>query len=210
MNRRFVRRDTFEVRSAGDVEHDIRLDAGAIRGRVTSAQDGTPCADAFILVEELVSKERGSDGFEFAGIDFTAGDGSFAIDHLGAGTWRIFAYPTQRGLAPQKSREITIGPDALEARCDLESLRGASLRITVRDAAGETVAGCAVTFTDEHGEAAQLTASDVTGPGGVLDVPGLAAGRWTVSARHGSRSSPSTVLDLLPGDEREIALKLAP
>jgi protocatechuate 3,4-dioxygenase beta subunit len=211
MNRRFVQQDTLEVPQAGAVEHDIRLDAGAIRGRVTRAQDGAASADAFLLVEKL-----GAAGFEFAGIDFTANDGSFAIEHLRAGTWRVSAYPSQRGLAPQQGREITIGRDATgtgaagpdtlgsgatEARCDLQLLRGAALRITVRDASGQAVAGATVTFTDELGDVTQLTATDVTG---------LAAGRWNVSARQGARSSPATVLDLLPGDDREIALQLAP
>jgi hypothetical protein len=205
MGRRFVRQDTIELPIAGQLAHDIRLDAGAIRGRVVRAQDGTPYGECFLLVET-----RTATGFVFAGIDATEPDGSFALERLRAGAWRVTAFPSARGIAQATSRDLVIAPDALELTCELSLPRGATLRVAVRDAAGLGVPGSAVEFVNERGETVQLTASDVTGPDGVLDVPGVAAGRWKLRAQRGAQSSSPVVIDLLPGDEREVALTFAP
>jgi hypothetical protein len=198
---RFALASEIEVPSTPEFQFEIRLEEGVIRGRARAGSDGTPIARSFLMLEV-----QRTDGFQFAGKGLTADDGSFAFDHLAPGTYRVSVYPEQRGLAPAISADLWIAATTREIECELRAERGASLRVVVLDARGAPAAGVALRFVDAHGVATEFTADDRTDATGALNVPGLAAGRWTVTA---SRALPTTI-DLTVGEERELVLRQEP
>lgn len=205
LGERFVQQERFEIPRAGDIEHDIRLDAGAIRGRALRAHSTTPVGSAFLLLEV-----RDRDEFTFAGRSVTDAEGNFAFERLHPGTYRVTVYPTERGLAPSAGAEVWITPTALEARSELSVEFGATLQIRVVDAGGVPRAGARVHFVDDTGRARQFTASDVTGQDGTLAVPGIGVGRWSVSATFGESHTQNADLQLEVGDARDVVLRLVP
>lgn len=201
LGERFVWAETITVSKAGDFEHDIRLGAGSIRGQATS-NEGL-IAGAFVMLQRA---EPG--GFVFAGRVRTDARGVFTFERLQLGTYQAIVFPGQKGLAPRASAELWIALNGPPVACEIAIERGASLTVVARDASGTPLPGVALDFVDGAGHAHSFRANDVTGPDGRYEIDGLAAGRWTVSARAHNGAIVTQNIELNVGDERELVLTL--
>lgn len=189
-----VRNGTVEVPSALDVVHDLVLPRGTLRG--TAPQSGRGAA---ILSD--------ADG-EFVGRFVLDASKRLEFPGLRNGVYSLVVYAGSRGLAPAVRDGIEISDATHDVEITVEHERGASVRVRVRDAEGRPVAGAFVGFRDESGRVQRLTLEETTDPGGELDVPGLARGRWTIEAsRDGRRASRALVLEA--GDDERVELVLS-
>jgi hypothetical protein len=170
----------------GLLEYDVRVGAGAIRGRSTS-KDVT-AANAFVLLER---RER--DGFQFAGRARTDTNGAFAFDHLQPDTYRATVFPAERGFAPSRGTDLWVAANNSPVDCEY--------RIAPR-------ANVALVFVDGSGKRQQLSSSDVTNAAGRLAIDNVAAGTWHVSAQDSTGRTITMPIELSVGDDRDVVLEL--
>ncbi len=135
------------------------VEASRLRGQVLAA-DGAALAGATIRVVEGPSRRRG----------VTVGDGRFELDHVAQGRYLVEVsapgWPAKRfHLESERWQDLRL--DA-----------GGAIRAIVRDGSGGPLADARVELVGP----AQARASAVTDARGAIDLRGLAAGEWTLTA----------------------------
>jgi hypothetical protein len=195
---------------------------GSIRGRVVSAADARPVADATITVVFGAGPAP-----DIAPI--TNEDGWFAMDDLPCGRWRLRASGPGGEIGEAAVEvfddalsEVTIEPDGSPRRGwpdrrqpgapdiapdAVASGHGNVRGWVLRAGTGQPVAGCAVAATGGPAMTEQATL-DSDGAG-QFDFGGrLMAGDWLVRARSPDRSEGETPVRVFAGEESEITIEV--
>lgn len=203
-----------EVADVPELTLDVVLPASACHGRVTAAGELAPTACAVIL------QRKEGDAFVFGGRVLTDARGEWTCEFLQPGRWRalVFAPGGSSGRwAPAVSAEFEIASAAASIgassaarspQIDVDLGPGAALGVRTRDASGAPLGRVNLTFVDAHGDAFQFSELDQTDDRGVLEIPGLAAGRWTVRGIREGFEAVSTTIDLETGARGELELRL--
>ena len=98
----------------------------------------------------------------------TDGEGRFSIKDLSPGKYRILANSTDR---EGRSEEIDLGSGEVRRNIRVVIETKVSVRVTVRDAAGEPVAGVWV-FLQQDGRSGGSGSTDASGVATLLALPG--------------------------------------
>jgi protocatechuate 3,4-dioxygenase beta subunit len=204
--------EPFEVAdgSTADVG-TLRVDTGvALQGRVLD-DAGAPVEDATIALKD----EAGRPVYLFSLVT-TGSDGRYAVAGLTPGVYVVQA--EIKGYAPA-ARQVVV--TEVGARADLVLARGGTAEVLVQDEEGQPVAGARVVLVDEAGEPVLRTLSLVnlfegnlsrTDGNGMVRIPDLGAGRYTVGARRRGwdlAGSPPTVR-VEPGTTASATVLLRP
>ncbi len=123
-----------------EVEHDVQLPAGEIRGVVRDAETGAPIRGASVHFSNTVPREGKNPAVRFkSGVD-TDADGRFSLTNLSSDP--IDVEVNDDGYSPAKFPNVVPTPDAAEL--DIRMEKGVRLVGTVTDPAGSPVAGATV------------------------------------------------------------------
>lgn len=197
----FAAADQVVVPPGGLLEYDVRLGAGAIRGRASS-KDIT-VANAFVLLERM---ER--DDFQFAGRARTDANGAFGFDHLQPATYRATVFPAQRGFAPSRSADLWVAANSAPVDCELTVERGAALTVLVRAHDGSPAANVALVFVDGAGKPQRFGSEQLTDAAGRFAIDNIAAGTWHVAGLCSAGRTNTVQIELSVGDDRDVVLEL--
>jgi Carboxypeptidase regulatory-like domain len=125
---------------AMEVEHDVLLPAGEIRGVVRDAETGAPIRGASVHFSNTVPRETKNRAVRFkSGVD-TDADGRFSLTNLSGDP--IDVEVKSDGYSPAKFPNVVPTPDAAEL--DIRMEKGVRLVGTVTDPAGSPAAGATV------------------------------------------------------------------
>lgn len=199
-----------EVADVPEVTHDIVLPDGACHGRVTTGGETAPVACAVIL------QRKDADAFVFGGRVLTDARGEWSCEFLRPGRWRAFVFASSGRWAPAISADFDIvsvrsssaAASERSPRVDVDLGPGAALCVRTRDASGAALGRVGLTFVDARGDAFQFTELDQTDERGVLEIPGLGAGRWIVRGIREGFEAASATIDLETGARAELELRL--
>jgi hypothetical protein len=125
---------------ATEVQHDVQLPAGEIRGVVRDASTGAPIRGASVHFSNTVPRDGRNPAVRFkSGVD-TDADGRFSLTNLSSDP--IDVEVKNDGYSPAKYPNVVPMPDAAEL--DIRMEKGVHLVGTVTDPAGSPVAGATV------------------------------------------------------------------
>ncbi|MBI5363993.1 MAG: carboxypeptidase regulatory-like domain-containing protein [Planctomycetes bacterium] len=188
-----------DVPDVNEFAREFTLGAHALEGVVHGA-GGARIESAAVVLEV----ER--DGrFEFGSRSVTDAQGRWSAEFLAPGRWRARVYAAGDGMAPAR-----IAPFQVPAAAPIETvlLRGASLTVRAADPRGAALPGARVEFVDALGEPWSATLEDATDAHGLLRVPGIAAGAWTVRVFREGSAPAAARITLDAGDDRELPFTL--
>lgn len=190
--RLIVHNDTLELYESREVE--IRLEAGAVAGRVEEKGSGEAVPGAVLTL-------RPTQGPEFVMSDASQPDGSFHILHVPPGTYRLGV--SANGYAPAEREVSVTGGQQAAVDVGLTPTRGLDLQ--VRLASGQAPPMLHVLARD--GEGATVLAGTYLQKSGTAKLSSLPAGTWqlTVSTPGGAVAMATVTA---PGEP--VALKLPP
>jgi hypothetical protein len=198
------------VTAGPTLEHDVRMVAGEITGRVVEASSGKPIANVVLIL--------GGDldgGHHFFGRAVTDVDGRYALHSLRPATYRVVAYSVTGRLGQEARDGLSVSASKPSAQADFALAAGASLAVTVVEGDRQAIGGdrraiedAHLSFVDESGTALQFSPEDVTDAHGRFAIPGMKSGRWRVSAAHDGYRASSTSVDLAPGEDRALEIVL--
>jgi RNA polymerase sigma factor (sigma-70 family) len=175
----------------------------AINGRVVD-DAGKPIAGARVVAtnasEPLPVVDPRRDGV------LTAGDGTFSVPTVSAGTWRLTA--TAGDHAPVTSVPLTVDGEHARNGVELVLAAGAVVRGVVQDKAGKPVAGADVSVVAQGFVPWRPRRQAFTDASGRFAIAGLARRDVEVVAWHDSGASAIVPVDLTSKREREVALTL--
>ena len=195
-------------RASGDgnaIDHaSVSLARGAaLSGRVVD-EKGKPIARARVVAmsasEPLPVVDPRRDGV------LTAADGTFSIDTLSAGTWRVTAVAGD--YAPATSVPITVDGEHVRGGVDLVLTRGAVVRGTVQDTTGKPVAGADVSVVVRGFVPWRARRQAFTDDAGTFAIGGLAQRSFDVVAWHDTGASAIVPVDLAATKDGEVTLVL--
>ena len=190
---------------------------GRISGRVVDAQTQSPVADFQVSFQPDRSSGgggfgpggggRGGGGGRAGFMAALAGrgrqalhsdDGSFVLDDVPAGTWEVVTQA--EGYQTARIGGITLEEGGKRDGVDVRLRRGAGIQGQILDAnSGQPILDVAITLRRPGGAAAPTLAGDAdarTDSDGRYTVGGLAAGSYTVMARHPDYADGSTLVDV--------------
>jgi hypothetical protein len=166
----------------------LELADGRIEGKVRRT-DGSPVAEA-----EVVAVPTGGGADAALGRARSAGDGTFAVEGLPIGTYRLVVTPPS--LPPRSIEPVTADLRGTGVPADVVVGGGATLEVVATDEGGRPVSAAAV-WVDSPDAVALHRRPWFTGPDGIARIEGLAPGlaRVRVHARGLGRPEPR-VLEL--------------
>ena len=186
-----------EGETAPDVEVQVRR-GRVLGGRVIESQTGRPVPGVSVTASSAAA--TGPAGFGQA-VALSDADGRFEITGLALGTYRLLAqHPDYAEASQIVDVEQTVASVAVRLSA------GGTLGGVVVAESGEPVAGAEVALQTDGGGGPRFggsgpsTASDGTG---AFRFDRLAAGRYSVTASLGGRSSAPVDVALLSGQSRE-------
>lgn len=149
---------TIVVPDSPDAVIDIQLKGGAVTGRVTGS-DRQPISGAFVVAR---ASDGAAGGIGASGTAQTNAEGSFTLDGLSPGSYRVTASAT--GYASAEAT-IVVGDEGDAPPLDLRLEKGRSIRGRVVDARGTGVSGVFVVFapTGTTQNSAPAVSTDVNG-----------------------------------------------
>jgi len=125
---------------ATEVEHDVELPAGEIRGVVRDAETGAPIAGASVHFANAVPREGKNRAVRFKSGTDTDADGRFSLTNLSSDP--VDVEVKSEGYSPAKLANVVPTPEGAEL--DVRLAKGVRLYGTVTDQAGSPVAGATV------------------------------------------------------------------
>ncbi len=187
-----IHNDQVDLREDRDLV--IRFETATLDGRVASAADGAPVADAAVSLRPL----EGPDYMVSTG---TKDDGRFAMYHVQPGRYRLEAR-AQGFTAASQEIQLAGGQEVDGIDISLEPAAGAKLR--VRLASGEVPGLVHVLARDASGVTvlADTRPADTTG---TIDLASLPAGAWTLFAAAEGGAVTGTPL-VVPADPLSLTL----
>jgi hypothetical protein len=193
---------TVEVAGENDVEFDLHVGSGTLRGRVRAKADGAPIANV-VFVLERVREGRG----EFAARVFGESDGAFEFPTLADGTYRLLALP-QDGVHALATRAglVVAGGDPVEP-VEIELELGARATVRAVGPDGAPFVGAEVVVHDLAGNDVMASGLGRTDADGRIELVGLPAGTLRFVARVDGSTSREAVVDLAVGDAPTITLE---
>ena len=202
-----VLREVLELPASGRVERTYRLGGAVLEGRAFSEVNDTPLARATIVLRSLDSRAMDAGAEDLvAAKAWTASDGSFRIEHLEPGRYRLFAFDDGLAHAFVVVDELVV---PLQEPLELRAVIGGGLALTVIDAAtSEFVMDARFEVTDPMGRALGDMLDARTDESGRVRWTRLEPGRWTLVAVRGERRSAPVFVDVVPGEERIVKLVL--
>jgi hypothetical protein len=170
--RRIAHNETLDLQESREVE--IRLEAGAVAGRVEEKGNGEAVPGALLTL-------RPTQGPEFVMSDSSQPDGTFHLLHVPPGTYRLGV--SAKGYAPAEQQVSVTGGE--QAAVDLGLTPTSGLDLQVRLASGEVPHLLHVLA--RNGEGATVLAGTYMQKSGTTELSSLPAGTWqlTVSAPGG-------------------------
>ncbi|MEU9016039.1 MFS transporter [Actinomadura sp. NPDC048394] len=170
-------------------------DGPAVRGRVLRP-DGTPLPGATVTLIDATGRQLG--------VIATGGDGGYAIAAPAPGGYVLVG--SAHGHQPEAAT-VTVLDGPAAADLVLGGIGG--LAGTVRDEAGEPVAGAVAVATDQRGE---VVGSRVTGPDGAFALADLAPGGYTLTVSAAGHRPAARPVRVEGGEPTpvEIGLPAAP
>ncbi|KAB2371095.1 MSCRAMM family protein, partial [Actinomadura montaniterrae] len=170
-------------------------DGPAVRGRVLRP-DGTPLPGATVTLIDATGRQLG--------VIATGGDGGYAIAAPAPGGYVLVG--SAHGHQPEAAT-VTVLDGPAVADLVLGGIGG--LAGTVRDEAGEPVAGAVAVATDQRGE---VVGSGVTGPDGAFALADLAPGGYTLTVSAAGHRPAARPVRVEGGEPTpvEIGLPAAP
>ncbi len=197
-----VQQDRVEL-GAGDVEHDITVARGSIRGRVRGV-DESGASFPFVAIVD----RRLGDRWDFMARVIGGEDGSYAAPMLVDGEYRVSAIPSDGVHAFGSSESVTIRDGAAVAGVDLRLEKSARLALHVVDLHGEPIGSASVRLMDPTGGLVQLSTAQSTDSRGHLEFSNLTAGHWTVEVTKSGLRSSHDELELRTGERSELEIVL--
>lgn len=189
------------IRLEGDERIALRFASGSVSGKVIRGSDRSPLSGVAISATPADggSSATGS-GWRTSGAA-SRGDGSFVIERLHAGTWRLVA--TREGYA---AREIDIalgeGEERQDVVLELEPTEGLALQLTGLN--GPPPAGTRVAVLDAAGRPVVI-GMYAAAENGVLFVDSVPPGTWSTIVHAGGYAS-TEVTATAPGPATPVAL----
>ena len=170
--KRIAHNDTLDLHESRVVE--IRLEAGAVAGRVEEKGSGEAVSGAFLSLRPM-------QGPEFVMTDSSQADGSFHILHVPPGTYRLTV--NANGYAPVEQQVSVAGGQ--QAAVDLGLTPTNGLDLQVRLASGQVPP--MIHVVARNGEGATVLSGTYLQKSGTAELSSLPAGTWqlTVSASGG-------------------------
>lgn len=189
-----------EIALTADLELEIALATGEVRGVVLDSVDRAPIAGAEVILKPPPGAESGASFWRVRSTQ-TDSRGAFRISEVATGTWSVAAERSGYARA-ERIAVIGTGTDLEEIELELQPTEGVSLEVrggggrvpemliaSVTDAAGRAVAGGIYTPTD-------------TGRVRLRDVP---AGSWEVLL-NADDSAVMQIQVVVPGPAVPVAL----
>ncbi len=169
---------------------------GSISGTVTYS-DGTGASDIRIEAWQESDNAAGGSGH---GEDWTASDGTYTLNGLPSGTYRVEARiddPNMNYAVESQTATVTAGQETTGVNFVLAS--GASISGTVTDSAGSPIANAdlnAWNTAGGDGSGWAMTDSD-----GTYTITGLSSGIYHVEVSSGSYASATTTVTVTSGQD---------
>jgi len=184
------------------VEHPIRLESTSLSGRIAGALEGETWR---VLAEpERSAIELSLPGGDSARFRQAAADGSFRVESLAPGRYRVWARRDGGGLAGPVAVELD--PGAPVEGVELARSPAGALEGRVRSADGAPAAGAVVQAHGARGAYPFFARSDAAGRFRVDDVPAGALTVWSQSAR----GVGSVEVTVAAGEVAEVLVTLTP
>lgn len=175
----------------------------ALAGRVVD-EAGKPIPNARVVAtsaaEALPVVDARRDGV------LTRADGSFSIDSLSAGTWRVTASAGDH--APATSAPLTLDGEHARRGVELRLLAGAVVRGTVKDRTGAPVPAADVSVVVQGYMPWRARRQAFTDDAGAFSIGGLEPRAVDVVAWHDSGASAIVSANLAKQREQDVALTL--
>jgi hypothetical protein len=205
------------VPKAEETRLDLELPLGRISGRVADSR-GEPVSGARVTV----TLEGGLVFGTVFGGHYTeaASDaqGAYEVPWLRPGDYTVAAGGAFLGGAfgdgetlGRTVKSVELGEGESRSGLDFRLEQPGSVHGTVRDAAGNLVAEASIFLRDDQGRLVELFSLASTNASGTFEYPGLAPGRYTVTARTGTLASAAGVLvEVRADEESEVTVVLEP
>ena len=182
-----------------DRELIIEIAASRVSGRVVSAADGQPLADALIAMQQLLGPDHGQGAslFTFG----TDSEGFFGTDRLTAGWYRLTA--RKNGYQPVEERlEVPPGIDLDQLQIALRPTTG--LEAVVRLASGRSTRFVTVSVSDTAGRVV-VTETRVLDSDGFVRLDTIPPGTWDLLLSAPGGATTRRVVTV-PGPPIEVVL----
>jgi hypothetical protein len=177
-----VQVDTLTIARASNLDRDLHIPGGELRGHVQSELE--PLQYAVVVVERLsVSGEA-----EFAAKVFSSADGTWRAPHLTDGRYLVRVYPAG-GLAWSLRDDLELRDGALLADVNFQLNAGSELRLVLRGPSGAPLSGVSVQLFDERGRECTPAQSLRTNAAGACVLRGLPSGRSRLVLRQADGTS---------------------
>jgi hypothetical protein len=184
------------IEAPARVEHEVRLEpAATLAGRVVD-ENRAPVGDASVKLERDVDRPGSADTKKTE----TTADGSYELDALSPGAWRLSA--RAEGMAPCEPVTLTIDDARAVEAPDLVLQRGARIDGILLAVDGTPGAGGRVTANETSAGGRSLSLN--TESSGEFHFGGLEAGTWNLLSYPGAEA----VVDLAVGGSAQVTLQL--
>ncbi len=164
------------VEAGARVPRDVRLGGARLAGRVKAAFGGEPVAAAVLVL----ALDRPDETSVVAKL-LTDPEGRWAVPHALPGRYRVEVLPLGEGLGNASSPIVELGAATRRDDVDVRLEPGGSLDVVVADAGGAPVAGAVVSLVHVETAHPLFFADPFTNANGVLAVPALRTGAWSVT-----------------------------
>jgi len=203
-----------DVPEQPDYQHDLVLPLGKISGHVF-APDGSPAGGVSIKVSQM-GGVFGLEDFNMMTNSATTADGSYEFEHLSPGKYSLqvggmgtFFDGTADKYGAEVVDGIELGEDELVDDIDVHLSAPGKLTGTVRDTAGEPVAGASIFVCDAKGRALANISATMTDGAGRFTYEGIAPGAVTVCARTSEYASHDVgPVDIVSGETSEVDIEV--
>jgi hypothetical protein len=191
-----IHKQSLEI--TGNREVEIDVPALDVRGRVVDADDGSPIAEADIVLEPVPpDTSRFTTGLPVQ----TGSDGTFLVEAGGEGDYRVVA--RKEGYAPGEAPvHLAAGGGADDVKVAMTPSAG--LRFTVRDATGNPPAAVSAALLDPSGRLL-LAGNYPVADGGRVRISEAPAGHWLLLVAAGNSATATAAVDL-PGTGPTVTL----
>ncbi|MBL8858952.1 MAG: carboxypeptidase regulatory-like domain-containing protein [Planctomycetes bacterium] len=206
-----------DIPTVKEYKLDLAMPDSRISGRVIGP-DGAPAAGVAIGLTSEAGVLTGSTfGGQFV-MSSTDKDGRYDLTAIQPGVYSVAAGGSPFGgmLGESKdfgratNKNIRVGRGEWRKDVDFRLEKPGTVVVTVVDADDRPVAEASVFARDGDGHVVDILSTRVTGPDGTVSYGGLAAGKYTFSARgEGRASAESTRVDVEAGATKTAKVTLA-